>query len=273
MLPVVDQFAEGGAPGASGMYRLSDGNDALPAAVARGLSATIHLGTPVTRIVTRGRTVRVSCGGHSASELTTDFVVSTLPATTLRRVVFEPTLNDSQADAIRSLRYGPATKVLLQFERRFWKGLTRSSAYASDRSTGAVWDANEQQARTPGILTLLAGGSASSALRRMIARRGWRGVVRQLSWLGEPAHLIAAASYSWEADRWARGGYAVFTTQFDPALRDWLARPAGRIVFAGEHTSREWQGFMSGAIDSGRRAALEVAMLARLPYQGLLDLP
>ena len=97
--------------------------------------------------------------------------------------------------------------------------------------------------------------------------------MRQLSWLGEPAHLIAAASYSWEADRWARGGYAVFTPSFDPALRDWLARPSGRIVFAGEHTSRQWQGFMSGAIESGRRAALEVAMLARLPYERIVESP
>lgn len=273
MLPVVDQFAEGGAPGASGMYRLRDGNDALPAAIARRLNATIHLGVPVTRIVTRGRTVRVTCGGRAGPVFTTDFVVSTLRATTLRRVVFEPALHNSQADAIRSLRYGPATKVLLQFERRFWKRLTRSSAYASDRSTGAVWDANEQQARTPGILTLLAGGGASSALRQTIARRGWKGVVRQLSWLGEPAHLIAGASYSWEADRWARGGYAVFTPAFDPALRDWLARPSGRITFAGEHSSRQWQGFMSGAIESGRRAALEVAMLAGLPYERLVDAP
>jgi monoamine oxidase len=273
MLPVVDQFAEGGAPGASAMYRLKDGNDALPATIARGLKATIHLEAPATRIVTRGRTVAVSCGGRNQAKLTADFVVSTLPATTLRRVVFEPALNRSQAEAIRALSYGPATKALLQFENRFWKRLTRSSAYASDRSTGAVWDANEQQARAPGILTLLAGGSASREVREMIAQRGWKGLVRQLSWLGEPAHLIAAASYSWEADRWARGGYAVFTPRFDPALRDWLARPSGRIVFAGEHTSRQWQGFMSGAIESGRRAALEVAMLARLPYERIVESP
>ena len=65
----------------------------------------------------------------------------------------------------------------------------------------------------------------------------------------------------------------MFTPRFDPALREQLARPAGRILFAGEHTSREWQGFMNGAIESGRRAALEVVMLAGLPYRGLLDRP
>lgn len=272
LLPIVDQFAEGGAPGASAMFRLRDGNDALPTTIARRLRATIHLDAPVRRIVSRGRTVRVTCGS-SGDILTADFAVCTLPASTLRSVRIEPALPEAQATAIRSLEYGSATKVLLQFERRFWKGLTRSSAYASDRFTGAVWDANEQQARTPGILTLLAGGGASPELQAYIDRRGWHALVRRLAWLGTPDHLIAAASYTWEKDPWAQGGYAVFTPRFDPTLREYLARPAGRVVFAGEHTSRRWQGFMNGAIESGRRAALEVTMLAGLPYRGLLDTP
>jgi monoamine oxidase len=33
------------------------------------------------------------------------------------------------------------------------------------------------------------------------------------------------------------------------------------VVFAGEHTSLRWQGYMNGAIESGRRAAAEVAAL------------
>ena len=272
LLPVVEQFAGGGVPGASAMYRLRDGNDGLPAALARKLKGTIRFDAPVVGITTRGRTVRVSCGG-SLPQLTADFVICAVPATTLRRIAMEPALPPAQADAIRSLEYGPSTKVLLQFERRFWKGLTRSSAYASDRATGAVWDANEQQARTPGILTLLAGGGASGEIGSIIDRQGWKGLTRKLGWLGTPAHLIAAASYTWEKDRWAGGGYAVFTPRFDPTLRAHLARPAGRILFAGEHTSHQWQGFMNGAIESGRRAALEIAMLGGLPYRGLLDRP
>jgi monoamine oxidase len=49
-------------------------------------------------------------------------------------------------------------------------------------------------------------------------------------------------------------------------LRDWLARPFGRVPFAGEHTSLKWQGFVSGAIDSGRRAAAEVLALRAMAH-------
>jgi monoamine oxidase len=45
---------------------------------------------------------------------------------------------------------------------------------------------------------------------------------------------------------------------FDPAWRSLLGRRAGRIVFAGEHTSERWQGYMNGAVESGHRAAREL---------------
>jgi monoamine oxidase len=35
------------------------------------------------------------------------------------------------------------------------------------------------------------------------------------------------------------------------------------MVFAGEHTSVQWQGYMNGAVESGLRAAQEVGVLAR----------
>ena len=60
---------------------------------------------------------------------------------------------------------------------------------------------------------------------------------------------------------WARGGHAYFDPAFDPRWRAWLARPAGRIVFAGEHTSVKSQGYMNGAIETGLRAAAEIAAL------------
>jgi monoamine oxidase len=85
-----------------------------------------------------------------------------------------------------------------------------------------------------------------------------------VTWLaatGQPAPLLASQAVVWDDDPWVRGGYAVFDPTFDPGLRQWLARPAGRILFAGEHTSQHWQGYMNGAIESGRRAAAEVRAL------------
>jgi len=37
-----------------------------------------------------------------------------------------------------------------------------------------------------------------------------------------------------------------------------LARPVGRLAFAGEHTSARFQGYVQGAVESGHRAARDV---------------
>jgi monoamine oxidase len=266
LLVLVDQFAESAIPGASKMYRLQGGNDTLPRAIASRLRGRVLLDTVVRRVSQTGRGVRMMVDDGRRHELTADYLVLALPATMLRQVDFEPALPEDQWRAIATLRYGAATRVVLQFEKRFWKKLGRPIAFGSDRPTGAVWDGNEQQTRSPGILTLLAGGGASRALRDIVRRDGWTGVVRRLSWLGRPAKLLTARAYVWDTDRWSRGGYAVFDPSYDPALRAWLARPAGRLVFAGEHTSERFQGFMNGAVESGRRAAIEVAVMAGLNY-------
>jgi monoamine oxidase len=264
LIVLVDQLASGGAPGRT-FHRISGGNDRLPRAVARALRGKVLLQTVIRRIRqdTTGLRVTVDQRGKQW-ELLGDFCVAALPASTLRDVEFNPALPDEQARAIATLKYGAATRMLLQFEKPFWRSHRRARAFGSDLPTGAVWDGAEDQRTRSGILSLLAGGRASRALRDIVASEGARGLIERLSWLGRPAPLLVMQTVTWEDDPWARGGYAVFDPSFDPRLRSWLARPAGRVVFAGEHTSVRWQGYMSGAIESGKRAAAEVRALSDL---------
>ena len=270
LLQLVDQFASDAIPGEGSMFRLRDGNDALPSALAAALRGRVCLNTTLTAITRRGSRLRVSVRDRAQQQLTADYAVVALPASTLRRVRFEPALPAAQWQAISTLRYGRATRVLLQFESRFWKHAGRPMAYGTDQSTGAVWDGNEQQEARPGILSLLAGGRASTEVRQIIDTQGWRALVKRLAWLGQPSRLLHGLTIDWDRDKWSKGGYAVFDTRFDPALRPWLARPAGPIVFAGEHTSTKWQGYMNGAVESGKRAALEVAVMAKLDHRAIV---
>jgi monoamine oxidase len=265
LVALVDQFA-GGSPAANETFRIVGGNDQLATVLVRSLDARLLLDAAVRRIVRTSRGVRVTVERRGRrSELAADFAVVTLPATTLRSVRMEPGLPPPQARAIATLRYGPATRLVLQFERRWWKKEDRPTAFGSDEPTGAIWDGNEEQRGAPGILTFLAGGGASAALQRILRDEGVPGVTRRLEWLGRPATVLAARTVAWTDDPWVRGGYAYFDPGFDPGLRPWLARPAGRLVFAGEHTATRWQGYMNGAIESGLRAAAEVRALHAEP--------
>ena len=260
LVALVDQFASNDTPVPSAMYRIEGGNDRLAAALAAPLGNRLRLGTELVAVSHRGRHVRATVrSGRASSTISADYLLLTLPTAVLRRIPIAPALPAQQHDAIARLKYGHATKTLLQFSRRFWRLPGRGRAFGSALTFGALWEGNEEQRGRAGILSLLAGGGASDATRTLVAKSGIAHLVRELDWLGTThRELIASRQIVWESDPWARGGYAFFDPGFDPALRPWLARSFGRIFFAGEHTSVKWQGYMNGAVESGRRAAEEI---------------
>ena len=296
LLALVDQYAEDGPPGGEKMFRIAGGNDRLPEKLARALGRRLLLQTVLRRVRQTGNGVAATLeAGGRLQEMRADYLVCAMPATTLRDVTFEPAMAEEQRRAIATVPYGTATKTALQFDRATWRKRGKPRAYGTDLDIGAVWDANEDQggqaglprrrpegaglprrspegarfrrvaasARQAGILTLLAGGSASASTRELLAAEGPHGIIRQLTWLNlENADMLAWTSLSWEHDQWARGGYAYFDTRFPPSIRSWLARPFGRVLFAGEHTSMRSQGYMNGAVETGLRAAEEVAALS-----------
>jgi monoamine oxidase len=264
LLPVVEQLAEEGPPGRSRIFRVPGGNDAIATRAAARLRSPVRLETIVRRVERHHDRVVVAVDDAEGrrARIDADFFVCALPATTTRDVQFEPTLPEPQHTAIDRLRYGCATRLILQFERRFWRKRGRPNAFGTDLAVGAVWDGNEHQRGPRGILSCLAGGNASGLLQEILAEEGVEGAVRRLDWLGRASPLLASQVITWEHDPWARGGYAYFDPTFDPLWRAWLARPAGRIVFAGEHTSMKYQGYMNGAVESGQRAAAEISAIA-----------
>ena len=259
VLPVVEQLAKGGAPSQAEFYRIEGGNDRLVDALRRAAGGRLlleHVIRSVANALDR-IVITVTDASGLTQQIETDYLVMTLPASTLRHVDIQPPLADDQRRAIERVAYGRATKVLLQssiklFDKR------RARAFATDDCLGAFWDASEEQGAKASIVSFLAGGSASSCLRDKAASGG-QPLLSDLCWLGLDRSPVTAVHIGdWTADPWVRGGYAFLDPGFDPAWRAVLARRAGRIVFAGEHTSERWQGYMNGAVETGQRAAREL---------------
>jgi monoamine oxidase len=259
VLPVVEQIANGGSPAQAKLFRIEGGNDRLVDALMDATRARLLLGH-VVRTLAQGPdrvTVAVTDPSGRTQKIEADDVVVTLPASTLRNIEIHPPLPDRQRHAIDRLAYGCATKLLVQTSGRPW-GARRARAFATDGALGAFWDASEEQGSEASIIAFLAGGDVAARLRDE-ANEDAQAVMAQLCWLRMDRLAVAAVKVAdWTTDPWARGGYAFFDPGFDPAWRSLLARRAGRIVFAGEHTSRRWQGYMNGAVESGLRAAREL---------------
>ena len=188
MLPMLEQFAESGLPGRDCIYRIAGGNDRLATVAARRLKTAVRLRAIVRRVVAAGRRRARDGRGRGRPPQrgrAANFFVCAAPAVTAREIQFDPPLPEPQHDAIAHLRYGCATRLLLQFERRFWRRRGRPNAFGTDLPVGAIWDGNEQQPGPPGILSFLAGGHASPELQDILAREGERGVVDRIDVAGE----------------------------------------------------------------------------------------
>jgi monoamine oxidase len=247
-------------PGHVTLSRIKGGNDRLVQALGRQPRLRISLQSVVRTIEHDDRGVRVvvADGSKRGTMLKGDYLVLATPPSITRALAFSPAVPSTLRRAWQALRSGPATKAHVRFDKHWWRKAGRPRAFGSNLDTGAIW---ETAGTGPASLTLLAGGRASHALRALIEEGGPHRVVRRLSWLGEPGEARDFRSISWELDPFAQGGYAVFGPDFRPAWRAELSRSVGRIAFAGDHTSRQWQGYMNGAVESGQRAARDIEMM------------
>jgi len=260
VLPVVEQVAKGGSPAQVQFFRIEGGNDRLVDALVRATPVHLMLGTAIRSVANAVDriTVNVTDSSGLTQQIEGDYLVMTLPASTLREVEIRPALPEDQGHAIAKLSYGRATKVLVQTSTNLFQS-RHARAFATDGHLGAFWDGSEEQGSAASILAFLAGGSASAPLLEA-ATEGGSELLSELCWLGlNRAQPVTAVHIGdWTSDPWARGGYAFLDPAFDPAWRRLLSRRAGRIFFAGEHTSERWQGYMNGAVESGQRAAREL---------------
>ena len=260
VLPFVAQLAETGSPAQTPVYRIVGGNDRLIEALVAHTPATLLLGHRVHAISQAADRVVVHATDRQGllQEIEGDALVITFPASTLRDVEIRPALPEDQQRAIARLEYGCATKVVVQTASPALHA-RRAQAFATDGALGAFWDATDgQPSASASVVHFLGGGAASPQLAAR-ARAGRGALLSELCWLGlAGAPVIAQQAATWEDDPFARGGYAYADPGFDPAGKPLLSKRAGRIVFAGEHTSNDFQGYMEGAVESGQRAALEL---------------
>ena len=255
------------APGHVTLSRIKGGNDRLVDALAKQKGLKVALKSIVTRIDQNDRGVRVQVndGSKKGTALSGDYLVLAAPAAIARTLEFTPAVPAALRKAWQALEIGPATKAHVRFDKGWWRKAGRPRAWGSNLDTGAIW---ETSGTGPASLTMLAGGRASRALRDLLEEGGPQRVVRRLSWLGDPEEARDFRSITWELDPFAKGGYAVFGTGFRPEWRAELSRAFGRIAMAGDHTSRKWQGYMNGAVESGQRAARDIEMLKTMGEVG-----
>ncbi|HEY0375744.1 MAG TPA: FAD-dependent oxidoreductase [Pyrinomonadaceae bacterium] len=242
------------------LFTVRGGTDLLPKALAARLAAKILYGSEVVRVEQDEREARVIyLRAGSPERVVGDYVVCALPFSVLERVAVSPQFSEGKRRAIRELPYTSASRVYLQSRREFWTGEGLGVSAYTDLPVMAIVNSTLNQAGARGVLETYTAGEQS---RRVTAMKETERIRFTLSEVEKvyPAirkNFEGGASVCWDEDGWARGAYAWFKPGQMMELMPYIARPEGRIHFAGEHASA-WPGWMQGAIQSGHRAAREI---------------
>jgi monoamine oxidase len=155
-----------------------------------------------------------------------------------------------------------AARISLQMNHRFWRdeGIEGLKLAATDTAAERVWHSTNTHAGQSGIVQAYL--QADNALAASAQRNKLRWVRDEIAALTFP--LVRdewngrGVAKLWHEDEWAGGAWlSPKPHQFLPGFHTW-GRAEGRIQFAGEHTSL-YTGWMQGGIESGQRAACEVA--------------
>lgn len=261
-------------------YILANGSQALPEAIAASLPArSIHFDrrlVGIARTIRGTYTLRFEHGGSESVDA--DRVVLAIPFIALRAVDFSGAGFDAaKIDAIQNLGYGYHTKLHLQFDRRAWMRVPHPWP---EPTTGQIWTTLRiqsaldyslgQRGRDGLIEVFTAAGPAMLDTPPMPYARVGDSVAVQRhaqSFFNELDRIWPGVASSWngkatfgnaQADPNIRASYSCWLVGQSTTIAGHEATAQGRVHFAGEHTSVEYQGFMEGGAESGFRAANEI---------------
>ena len=267
--------------GGLSIRRVMDGYDALTTRMAEGMNRTrgeLWVNSIAHSVHWSATGVRVEARTGSGVELPpfeADAAVVTLPLAVLAAeppavgaVSFAPGLA-RKMEAIRRLETGPIVKIAIRFRRSFWEDVVRPFGFVHGPGADVPTWWMPHPLRVPALIGWT-GGPKAVALSNLDSSLVLRHALKSLAALfGRPERDIEQLVEvyrvrDWQADPFARGGYAVFPVGGLEAQQE-LARPVGdRLFFAGEAThTGGFAGTVHGALETGERAAEElIATLA-----------
>ena len=240
-------------------FKIQGGNNRITDELAQRIGQDIQFGHRLVSIRPNGKGFRLAftTPGKTIS-VDPDWVVLTLPFTLLREVDTGEVLSPIKRNAVHNLGYGTNAKLVVGVDKRVWREQGYNGECYSDEAFQTGWDASRLQAGSIGAYTCYFGGKPgieigagttderaqelSAALDQVFP-----GFARNLSNTSLRIH--------WPSEPFSLGAYSCFRpgqwTQFNGEV----GRRIGNLLFAGEHCSSKFQGYMNGAAEIGRIAA------------------
>ncbi|MFE3178390.1 flavin monoamine oxidase family protein [Amycolatopsis sp. NPDC059090] len=248
-----------GTTGGAQELRVVGGTHQISERLAAELGeGTVRLSSPVRTISHHSDGVEVHYDGGS---VTARHVIVAIPPTLAGRLTYQPALSGSRDGLTQQIPMGSVIKIQVAYPTPFWRedGLN-GFAFSLDDQLSVTLDNSPPDASCGVLVGFFEGAHARSAARMSAEDRRSAAIVTLTKLFGpRAAEPIDYVEQNWMDEEYTRGCYggrlgAGVWTQYGAAL----AEPIGRIHWAGAEIAEVWNGYMDGAVRSGRRAAAEV---------------
>lgn len=255
-------------------YGVKGGNEQVPRLLGELYSEQVHLGHALTALARDGQGWRLTFQTLDADgtptgetvDVTAAHVIMTLPFSTLRLVQLPDDLPTIKRLCIDTLGYGTNAKRVLPVSERFWLDQGQNGYIVTDQPFGMGWHSCVGQAGTAGTWSNFVSGGEGIALSEGTTAEKTEQLLNELRPIWPAVDTYARGEgyrQCWPADPFARGSYACYLKGQYTGIGGAEAEPVGTLIFAGEHTSVEFQGYMNGAAQTGRDAAEAVVASLR----------
>ena len=247
--------------------RFKGGPQALSKKMARSLEDNLLLSSPVSEIIQTDTAVKVF--SRRACIIARRAVVAMMP-TDVQRIRFAPELPQQRHALDATWQGAPGFKVNVVYSTPFWRAQGLSGFSVSDDGPVQTTFDNSPPDVSRGVL--LGFVQQQTALVDAVTRR--QSILNALARLFGNAALTPQAyiEMDWSRERWTSGCVSILRpnvlTQHGAALR----QPFQRVHWAGTETSDIWNGYMEGAVRSGKRVALEIISTGESTVEQFSDL-
>jgi monoamine oxidase len=227
---------------------------------------TKHIGTE--KILLDNPVYKISQHAHGVTVVAehvtvrAKYVVVAIPPTLAGRIEYHPLLPSARDALTQRSPQGALIKVEAFFDRPWWRDNGLNGAAVSTLGPAkTTFDVSPQDGKIGGLLGFVGGDEARRYSGRPEALK--HAVLSNFSLffnngkaIPKPTSMVVM---DWTREQWTRGcpvaiaGPGVIS-EYGPHM----AKPIGRIHWAGTETATYWHGYMDGAVRSGHRAAAEV---------------
>lgn len=272
-----------GTPYTAQEYKIKGGAQQISEKMALSLGKDrVLLSTPVQSISEADDRVLVKT--KTGAVFKCHKVILAVPPNQLSKLEFPHGLPTVKKELLKRMPSANLTKIIITYKTPFWRAAGKSGEVVTNGGASTmlgcdggplciVYDATSHNGNAAIVGFIGASQAVQWRQKEYEARRS--AVLKSLAeFFGDQIYdFIDYCEKDWDSESYTEG--SPICTVGPGAMRyfaDGLRKPFGRLHFAGTESATIWCGYMSGAVQAGRRAAIEVLYDLRPQLVSVQDL-